>query len=352
MTSLLVFISRSLRHQSWSVYLASLAVSDTGFLVCLFFSWCDNIGLNVYHRHGWCQALVYMTYICCFLSVWYIVCFTAERYIVVKCPLKRLQICTTKRAKIIVISFALFSAIFYSFATWTSALRPMYGRHEFCMPKDAYMDLLTILSYIDTAITLIIPTVVILLLNTLIIYAVAYYHRQRDTMTGSEAIHLQVTDSDDQGANRQKTEQSYLRAHGKQSCPRSPSSQVLTTNAQRTLTHMNRMLIIVSMSFVLLNLPSHTIRIYTFFMALHNAQYQASHWLVSCQKLFQYVYYLNFSINFVLYSACGSHFRHAMIHLFKQTTLWSPCNWLRCNKSSSTNCKETRFMSMTSKTNV
>ena len=294
MMSLLVFLSRYLRHLSWSVYLAALAVSDTGFLICLSFSWSDNIGLDIYHRHGWCQFLVYMTYVCCFLSVWYIVCFTAERYIVVKCPLQRPRICTIKRAKLIVISFAILAMAMYSFATWTTVLRPMYGRKNFCMPKMEHIKLLTILSYGDTAVTLIIPTVAIVLLNTCIIYTVTRCHKQ-----------ALPTAIDKQQHTRPLVTLSISSASA-------VSQRTLSARHQTTLMHMTRMLVIVSTTFVLLNLPSHSIRIYTFFMTLYNPSYQASHVLVSCQKLFQYFYYLNFSINFVLYSVCGSQFRNAM----------------------------------------
>ena len=349
MMSLLVFLSRSLRHQSWSVYLASLAVSDTGFLICLFFSWSDNIGFSVYHQHGWCQTLVYMTYVCCFLSVWYIVCFTVERYIVVRCPLKRSQICTTKRAIMIVVFFAVFAFVFYSYAIWTSSLRPMYGRQEFCMPKEEYINLITILSYMDTAITLIIPTILIVLLNTLIVYTVSHYHKQRHTMTSSDSAPLHQsrlnTDNHDDSTNTYEMVSSKAHTHRL-------VRQSTTSSAQRTLTHMTRMLIVVSTSFVLLNLPSHSIRIYTFFMALYDFQYRASHALVSCQKLFQYIYYINFGINFVLYAACGSQIRNAMANLFTKTPC-QPCV-SKCVPSGATvnNSKHTRTLSMASKTTI
>ena len=296
MTSLLVFSSRYLRQHPWSIYLSSLSVSDTGFLLCLFFSWSNHIGIDVYHRQGWCQMLVYLTYIWSFLSVWYIVCFTVERYIVVKCPLKRLQLCTAKRTKTIVIILAVFAIVFYSFSIWTSGLVPLHGREEFCTSLDMYAKLVTILSYIDTSITLVLPTTIIILLNTLIIYSVTQHHNNRDTLIGEETKQV---------ARKSRV---YV--------------TVSTTNNRRTqqqnLAHINRMLIIVSTTFVLLNLPFHFIRFYILFMELCNHSYRPPHWLVSCHKLFQYVYYLNFSINFVLYSICGSHFRHCMIQLLKR----------------------------------
>lgn len=58
MTSLLVFILTPLKRMSWSVYLAALALSDTGFLVCVFVAWCNLVGIHLYHTQGWCQVMI------------------------------------------------------------------------------------------------------------------------------------------------------------------------------------------------------------------------------------------------------------------------------------------------------
>ena len=311
-TSFLVFLSRPFRQQSWSVYLASLSFSDTGFLVCLFFSWSNNIGLDVYHRNGWCQSLVYMTYIWSFLSVWYIVCFTVERYIVVKCPLKRLHICTAKRASIVVIFLSLFACILYSFAPWTSGLIPMHGRTEFCMPLEGYQDILSILIYIDTFITLILPTIIIVILNTLIICMVAQYHKNRRSLTN--ILSRQTTKANDSNSH----DSVYVNVKGSNSARSQPKNN--------SVSHMTKMLVVVSTTFVLLNLPSHFFRIYNYLRVLCDPTYRTSHWQISLQKLLQYMYYLNFSINFLLYNVCGTQFRRSTIQMFRRLTS-KCCPW-------------------------
>ncbi len=42
------------------------------------------------------------------------------RFIVIYYPLRRSEICTPRRAKIVVISLAIFAMIAYTFALWTS----------------------------------------------------------------------------------------------------------------------------------------------------------------------------------------------------------------------------------------
>ena len=72
MTSFIVFVCSPLRRMSWAVYLAALALSDSGFLIVLLASWMNHVGIKIYHRSGWCQALTYVTYVSAFLSVWYV----------------------------------------------------------------------------------------------------------------------------------------------------------------------------------------------------------------------------------------------------------------------------------------
>ena len=68
--SFMVFVFTNLKTLSSSVYLAALSISDSGFLICVFFSWVINMDVRIYHEQGWCQTFVYLTYVFSFLSVW------------------------------------------------------------------------------------------------------------------------------------------------------------------------------------------------------------------------------------------------------------------------------------------
>ena len=75
------------------------------------------------------------------------------------------------------------------------------------------------------------------------------------------------------------------------------------------------MLLLVSSVFLLLNLPSHAIRVQYFFMDLFYSHYKPSRTFIQCQNLFTLLYNCNFAVNFILYSICGRKFRmsyHAM----------------------------------------
>ncbi|CAB0000261.1 unnamed protein product, partial [Nesidiocoris tenuis] len=52
--------------------------------------------------------------VCSFLSVWFIVAFTVERFIAVRYPLKRPSLCTVSKAKIVLVSLSLAASICYT----------------------------------------------------------------------------------------------------------------------------------------------------------------------------------------------------------------------------------------------
>ena len=288
--SFITFTCSTLKTLSSSVYLAALAVADTGFLFCVFASWITNFNINVYHQPGWCQVFVYLTYVFSFLSVWYVVGFTVERYIAVRFPFKRGDMCTVGRARVVVIALAIFSLVAYNFAIWTSGSfimpsgSPIAGQ-RLCYPIDWWREVLKIANNIDSAVTLAIPFIVIAILNAHIMYAVARYRRQANQLV----IYRRRTPSSSQNASTSTSNSN------------SNDSNKVTT-----------MLLVVSFTFLLLNVPGHVIRIDVYIRTIQDPNYIPGVIYYELQKLSLYLYYLNFSINFLLYSLCGNNFRMAL----------------------------------------
>ncbi len=119
--SVLVFFKTKLRKLSSSYYLAALGVSDTCFLLTSFCNWFNFVNAyNLYNQNIFCQFFTYLSYLSNFLSVWYVVAFTVERFIAVLYPLKRQTMCTVRRAKIVLCGLTVvgsiinFPTIFYS----------------------------------------------------------------------------------------------------------------------------------------------------------------------------------------------------------------------------------------------
>ena len=78
-----VFVFKSFRNNSSSAYIAALSVSDSCFLLSLFLSWLGNgkFGFVFSGIAVWCQVMIYVTSVCSFLSVWYVVLIMIDRYV-------------------------------------------------------------------------------------------------------------------------------------------------------------------------------------------------------------------------------------------------------------------------------
>uniref|UniRef100_A0A182SZ32 G-protein coupled receptors family 1 profile domain-containing protein n=1 Tax=Anopheles maculatus TaxID=74869 RepID=A0A182SZ32_9DIPT len=105
------FFNTKLKKLSSSYYLAALGISDTCYLVGLFATWLSFFQVHIYTREPYCQLFTYTSGVSSFLSVWYVVAFTFERFIVVRYPLKRQSWCTVRRAKTIIACLTLFGIL-------------------------------------------------------------------------------------------------------------------------------------------------------------------------------------------------------------------------------------------------
>jgi hypothetical protein len=164
-----VFLNTHLKLRSSSYYLAALSAADFGFLVTLLLVWLNsNAGLPVFHKKGWCQGVVYVSSVCSFLSVWLIVAFTVERFIAVQYPLHRPRMCTVARAKIIVCCLVAFALILHTYSFVTAGLVRQYDGSVACDMLEEYREAMRIINIMDSLVTLIIPLILIIVMNTMI----------------------------------------------------------------------------------------------------------------------------------------------------------------------------------------
>lgn len=122
--SVLVFFRTKLRKLSSSYYLAALGMSDSCFLVLSFITWLNFADINLTNHNIACQLYYYLQGVCSFLSVWYVVAFTVERFIAVLYPLKRQSMCTVRRAVIVLCGLTVAALIFS--APLLYLFRPVY----------------------------------------------------------------------------------------------------------------------------------------------------------------------------------------------------------------------------------
>ena len=315
--STVVFLGTHLRHQSSSIYLAALAIADSGFLVTLLIGWLSWVKILLFHRQGWCQTVIYIAYVCGFLSVWSLVAFTVERYIAVCHPFSRHVMCTVERAKIVVCALFAGAAIFYNFSIWTTKVQYFYNRPA-CLPDGHFASVLNVMISADALMTMVIPSLAIVLLNLRIgikIYMVGHLN-WHPRYTPPNVV-PSVVSSSRQPSVRRSTETrnpSVLTSSksNKQSCEmgRHGSERV-----QRVHYKTTRLLFVVSAAFLLLNGPSHAVRIYYYVRHMLDEDYYAPDIGLQLQECFQLLYYTSFSVNFFLYSFCAKRFRNALRQL-------------------------------------
>uniref|UniRef100_A0AAG5DDT1 G-protein coupled receptors family 1 profile domain-containing protein n=2 Tax=Anopheles atroparvus TaxID=41427 RepID=A0AAG5DDT1_ANOAO len=304
--SVLVFFKTKLRKLSSSYYLAALGLSDTVFLVGLFVTWLDIFQVPVYTREPYCQLLTYMSGVASFLSVWYVVAFTFERFIVVRYPLKRQSWCTVRRAKTIIACLTLAGSV-HSVPYFFYA-GPQYAEndnHTICDMRRDYKEQLEIFNYVDTVIVFIVPFTVIVVLNSVTSLTVWRFAGLRRNMTlpKRKPSNLEI---------RRQMSFQYFSTHpnGRNGVLRRPSmreNRMLYSQMKVT-----KMLLLVSSVFVCLNLPSYVMRVRAF------VETHPSYLMILVQFYFYLFFITNFGINFFLYCISGQNFRKAVIEMFRR----------------------------------
>ena len=204
------------------------------------------------------------------------------------------------------------------------------------------------LNNIDSVITLIIPFITISVFNCGIIYSVRHFtvnyqqwqFKQEHKLGERSSSNNSNSSNSPDGKSRIKHpnyhnydfSRTFVSQISAQSIPSLHRGQ---TKRHHQL-HVTKMLLAVSSIFLLLNLPCHAIRMYDFFKGISDRTYTTTLTVIRLQKIFTYVYYVNFAINFLLYSLCGANFRRALKGLFKRFGLNSSGGCSRRQRRNST----------------
>ncbi len=332
-----VFTCTYLKMKSSSVYLAALSMADTGFLLCLFFVWLSKVNIPIFQQPFWCQLIIYLNYVFNFLSVWSVVGFTGERYIYIYHALRKDRLCTRKTAKRVVCITVGVSLICYLFAFWTNGVEYLDSR-AVCMPLPQYYDILTVLTGVDMLVSFLIPSTLIIVLNIKIMMKLHMYQEQsalklkllkdnKDGSTGQNSANSQVCNKRHQVvASVTRTGSIHFTFVSRSaddghhlfqsSC--STQSHVNTVRKNISQYRTARIFILVSTVFLILNTPNHIFRMQAFVTSLIEKHSKSSKKLIIWQELFQLVYFLNFSVNFFIYSLCSRTFRSALKRLHQR----------------------------------
>lgn len=343
--SLSVFSFTHLQRLSSSLYLSTLSVADIVFLLALLVIWLERVNCTLFSRDGWCQGVLYATKVSGFLAPWNVVSFTGERYITVYHPLHKDKLCTKQKARIVVLLLSLFSLAFYTYNVWTYDVVRFDGMKPFCAPLPHHQYLITVMNSLDTVFSCLAPSVLIVALNVRIIRKIHHYQSQtydvqtsiaaaaatdalrrrsivQTSVSASGSMHIKFASTKKVQSHRLNVlavPASYptVPAGALQPVPPSSADRIKRLVRGQTQYRTARMLLILSSVTVLLNLPTHVFLVHSFIEELiwgvgRGPQVQGK---LKWQELFQLVYFLNFAVNFFIYSACGRQFRTGLTRL-------------------------------------
>lgn len=314
--SLYVFLSRNMRGISASTYLASLSTSD--LLTLIFYvtvEWIrrglvyirPDLKLTFIDVEGLCQFQLYMSYVSRFLSAWLVVAFTGERYIGVCHPLRRRDICTKSGTRRIVGSIFVISIVIALYKPILSAIYVGTDGKHYCTTDRDYDFASFVLDSIYAVLITLVPFVIITVLNILIMRRLIIRNKRKrecKIITEESIIRLEFT----------------------------------------------IILLAISFCFIGLNIPFFAVWLRNF---LHSKfiskmdvmEHLEGHKAFSNFEFWQGVlyitrtiFYLNYCINFFLYSITGAYFRGEVKMLFTYHSLkrdsYSRCS-LRTSRSNS-----------------
>ena len=268
------FLNSVMRNMSCCLYLAAKSLCDIGFLVSLFIIWLYSLRVSFLLMQGICQITIFLSYVCGFLSVWFVVIITCENFIRISQYAKVPVLCTRKMAITVISVLVCFGLMLCSFSLWTTGVVST-DVTSYCTSLIVFADLLMVMTYVDTALTLILPSIIIIFLVLAILVSSYHGYKRKKRLYGNEKL--------------------------RRCRLRSPESKV------------TKFLFALSLIFFLLHTPSHVIRIKLIIQHHFENPYPSLIDLI-LQRIFELMFCSSFSVNCLLYYILGDNFRK----VFKQ----------------------------------
>ncbi len=280
-----------------------------------------------------------------------IILFTIDRFIVVYFPFKHTL---TKMNKIYIVILVITSILLYGSSLVTSSLHPISGEKKVCTVKKKLIDFGRYLMLMDTGLSMILPFVLISTFNLLIVVKLhkansyfEYHINQRGNFCTFQTEDLRLSKikrkklESTVSFNPNLTEQESVSLRGNshssslnqnmlQSAKNSlqtsrflfetkkPSNELILCSFQsKKKFNLNRttyILVLISTSFLLLNLPMALCKLWYFFNPSSNQKSEQIEELV--ERISCYIYYLNFSINFFFYNFHSTKLRRVLYEFF------------------------------------
>ena len=305
--SLRVFLSTNMRKLSASTYLATLSISD---MFVLFFyvtvEWLKRglvylaPGTKLYflEMNGFCQGLLFTAYASRFLSPWLVTAFTIERYIGVCHPLHRRYICSKQGSRRIILCILITGCVVVIYKPVLSGVYLSHDGIQYCTASKDHNFVSFLLDSSFALLITFIPFMIISVLNVLIMRKMCMRNSK------FQAIRLKTAKCDRRTISSISCEESVVRLE------------------------FTLILFTISFCFVTFNAPYFIVWLRNF---LHNKHVSRATKLLNHDMEYwqgilyitRTIFYMNYSVNFFLYSISGRSFRRELTNLFtcKRTML-------------------------------
>ena len=269
--SSVVFLQKPLKDSSCCIYLAVRGFSDNGFLFTLLIIWISQVfNLNLGLLSGSCTIIIFLSYVCGFISVWLVVCVTLENYIRICKPYMVKQVCSKTIAEKVCVILCIISICLYNFPFWATSI-------DDCLPSQQHYKTVQVFIYADTAITLALPLLCIVYLMSAIICSLIKSFNIRNTRTN-----------------------------------------VRTKKSEHSLVKVTKMLFAVTVTFFFLNLPSHIYRYVILMNEFVHGNDENDRYSIqeeAIQHITLVMSYLSMSTNIIVYTVFGGKFRHILVRM-------------------------------------
>ncbi|KAK0426641.1 hypothetical protein QR680_009820 [Steinernema hermaphroditum] len=285
MALILIRTNYWLRKLTSNIYLSTLSVCGCLFLFTVLCTWIDTntgISLPLYNNSEiGCKLLTFMAHACDFICVWMISWTSIDRCLVLHRPAFQRITVSKKFANCLVVATIAASSIFYGFWCILFAGLEMSDYASYCglSEKITFLDyqmpvnLHVFFTAVDTVLCTVVPSLIVLIVNVLSIiryrkcmriYADGNYRVRFHTQnTLTTTVPTDRTPYDDT-VTAKSSKKALLSQHSQTTNQGSTQSSIPGTSKRLKCSdlQLTRSLLIVTSTFVLLNVPNYAFRLW------------------------------------------------------------------------------------------
>jgi hypothetical protein len=259
------------------------------------------------------------------------VCFSIQRLIVVYFPFKKHEFCSKSKTRLIIFSIIIFGGLFYSFSLVSTGINK-----NSCVVIEEWYSFAKVFMLIDAIQSIFLPFIIILLSNTLIMVKLMKKFNSKNQQRSESFKMLESNKSLDENIN-----------HKHQNI-----SQISQKHNQKSNKDTTKTLLLIAITFLILNFPIACLKTYNYIfynndLLLNNFTFydnttnilsdyhnsfnislteyiftleqmvDSTNTKQIIEKLASFIYYVNFSINFFLYTLKTRQFREKFFGYFR-----------------------------------